>query len=76
MNRSKKIFLSVLGNSKYYNETSYIFRDQESEDFNVKHWYSTYALLKYLKEKKNQNLDAILIIYPDTQDGIQSFNEG
>ncbi len=32
MNRSKKIFLSVLGNSKYYNETSYIFRDQESED--------------------------------------------
>ena len=76
MNKSKKILLSVLGNSKYHNETSYIFRDQESEDFNVKHWYSTYALLKYLKEKKNQNLDAILIIYPDIQEGIQSFDEG
>ena len=70
------ILLAGLGNSQLYNNTYYHFINDNKTVYKVKHWYSTYALLKYLKEIENLIPDIIYIIYPDTPQGIQSFERG
>lgn len=40
----------------------------------MNHWCSTYALVKYLDEVEKTSLSQIIVFYPDTPEGKQTFN--
>ncbi len=69
-------FVSVLGNSRFYDDTNYIFKENQREVFRLNHWYASHALLTYLKEKKSQVPNRILVLYPNTPEGVKSFEIG
>lgn len=70
------IFITILGDSRRYKATDYTFHIKNSEKFKVSHWYSSFALLRYLKENSNASLNEIFVLYPDTEVGRQSFEVG
>ncbi len=69
-------FVSVLGNSRFYDDTNYIFNENQREVFRLNHWYASHALLTYLKEEKSQVPNRILVLYPNTPEGVKSFEIG
>lgn len=70
------IFITVLGDSRYYKKTKYTFKNTDSEIFAMSHWYSSFALLKYLDQVKDISPNKIFVLYPNTEVGKKSYEEG
>jgi hypothetical protein len=76
MENENTIFITILGDSRRYKNTNYTFDIKSAEKFTVNHWYASFALLKYLKENSKASINQIIILYPDTEVGRQSFEGG
>lgn len=65
-----RILLTVVGRSDSYSITSYTLGDKS-----FKHWYSSYALFNLLQEE-DIFVDKVIVLYPDTPEGRQSYEVG
>ncbi|MBD3215198.1 MAG: hypothetical protein GF311_21505 [Candidatus Lokiarchaeota archaeon] len=71
-----KIFITILGDSRFYKYTNYTFDIKSSKKFTVNHWYASFALLKYLNERSKASIRKIFVLYPATEVGMRSFEKG